>query len=963
VPHDITTRARAVLAALADLAPAGEEPETTASIPLDWFRWLPASAAGLFRPPAAEPQTLPAGVDVDRAFAERLAAVDQVRAGHRSLRVGWLFVAGRTGTGNGARRVLHPLVTIPVRAQRGAPFGGRPRLVAAGDPELSPLIPYGAERARLEEAIEYGGGGLDGVTTVEIPSALLARLARLQHFANAAAAAAGFAAARGLVTAGEAPETYLGRPGLVVVAGAAVYAVEHAAQSSRAGSLRAWAERVGDEPTAFHTTYLGVAPYPPHPTETPESPFLLSAAQRRAVAASRTEPLGVVSGAPGTGKSQTVVAIACDALARGETVLLAARSDATVDALLDLLERTPGPRPVVFGSSERRLALATRLADGIDPAPRQAVADAHRVVLAAAARRDALRASLAGTVRVRALAAGDPALAALRDATPGLFAPATDLARADRLLRRVASGGGWLARRRAGRAARGLRTLAGAAPGTAVADLAAALDLARAVGAAAGRTGSPAPPTADTVGGGTLPQSDYAALAKAEDAVRDAAARWLALLAVSEARFDPASRRSVQALATALRSGRAARRAQLAGLDRRLTKALPLWVGSLPDIDDLLPPVAGLFDVVVLDEASSIDQPLAAPALLRARRAVVVGDPKQLRHVSFLADTSLASVLSAQGLADDPLLSAALDVRRNSAFDVAAGAASVVTLDEHFRSRPHLVEFVARRLYGGAFAVAGRSPRTECIDCIDVDRIAGRRGKAGVVVAETDHVLDLLRHRRDGRRRSVGVITPFRPQADALERAVLAAFTADELESMDLRVGTVHAFQGNERDDVLVCLGVDPDAARNTWRFVEDPHLFAVLTTRAREHVTVVHSAVPKTGLVADYLAQADSPPGRPPDAPVSSWAATLADGLREAGVDVVTGYPAGRHTVDVCVYASTPFAVVTDPHPDGPDAHVDRAVSLVRNGWRVLDALPRPLRATASQVVLEVLAALREDG
>src|SRR5262249_12037835 len=155
---------------------------------------------------------------------------------------------------------------------------------------------------------------------------------------------------------------------------------------------------------------------------------------------------------------------------------------------------------------------------------------------------------------------------------------------------------------------------------------------------------------------------------------------------------------AIGALATALRSGRAARRDRLRRLDRRLARALPLWVGSLPDIDDLLPSSSGFFDLVILDEASSIDQLLAATALLRARRAVVVGDPEQLRHVSFVADTRLHEVLTAHALEAEPLIASRLDVRRNSIFALAAAVAPVVELNENFRSEPHLVEFVAKRI-------------------------------------------------------------------------------------------------------------------------------------------------------------------------------------------------------------------------------------------------------------------------
>ena len=941
-------RVRAVLFALADLAPSGEAQRGPGrTVPLDWFRWIWANAAHLLlRDDAADA----AGPALEPDFGERLAAVDQIRPEQASLRVGWLFVAGRVRDEVGrAERVLHPLVTIPVRVRRPSAYED-PTLVPAGDAELSPLIADDAVRQRLEADLDTGmGSGAVGDGVRLAPTrAVLESMPTLRAWALDAAAAAGFDVDR-VVPAGEPPEKLMRADELVVVAGSAVYAVHETGGTNRAASLRAWTPLPLTEPTAFSTIYADYAPPPAESREEPESPFLLTRAQREAVAASRTEPLTVVSGAPGTGKSQTVVAIACDALARGETVLVAARSDATVDALLGLLERAPGPRPVVFGSNERRLALARRLASGTSPVPRWKVAAAEQSLESAVTAREAVRRGLVARLTAHLLSSGDPEVAAVRDAGPLLFEPGAPLDEVEARLRRVAwrGGRGWGARW----ALRKARRLAGSPEGDAT-SLLAAVNLARAVAAArAADTSAALPPT-----------GDYRALVAAEDRVRDLAARWLDLSSRSEARYDGDARASVAALATALRSGRAARRAQLARLDRPLTRALPLWVGSLPDIDDLLPQAPGLFDLVVLDEASSIDQPLAAPALLRARRAVVVGDPKQLRHVSFLADSQLATVLSANGLADDPLLSATLDVRRNSAFDVAAGAAPVVTLDEHFRSRPHLVDFVARRIYGGEFAVAKRSPATESLDCIHAEVIEGRRGRSGVVQAEVEAVVAHLRALRSSGATSVGVVSPFRVQADALESAVLGAFGADDLIAMNLRVGTVHAFQGNERDHVLVSLGIGPGGSAASWRFVEDPHLFAVLATRAREDLTLLRSADPRpNGLLAGYLAQADVAPGRPSPGPVSEWASTLASELAAAGVDVVPGYPAGRDRVDVCVYARTPVAVVADLHPGGPAAHVERCASLLRLGWEVVEALPRPYAPfTPSEVVAALAARLR---
>src|SRR5262249_2977402 len=142
---------------------------------------------------------------------------------------------------------------------------------------------------------------------------------------------------------------------------------------SNAATLASWSTHQLSTWTAFHALYTD-APDPPAAglradlREPTESPFLLNRSQRRAVVASRAAPVTVIRGAPGTGKAHTITAIACDALSRGARVLVAARSEATIDALIELFERAPGPQPVVFGSNERKDELAVRLADGLDVA-------------------------------------------------------------------------------------------------------------------------------------------------------------------------------------------------------------------------------------------------------------------------------------------------------------------------------------------------------------------------------------------------------------------------------------------------------------------------------------------------------------------------------------------------------------------------------------------------------------------
>lgn len=968
----------AVLGVLAALSSSGQHESGALVVPLDWFRWLPASGVRLFLPKSAnwedllerfgdglrrfqdQPTALQPGLAIDRHTGERLAAIDRLRpAEQRSLRAGFLFVAGqRAGGDRPPQRVFHPLLSVPVRITVPTLVG--PALAfAAGDVAVSELVRPAEARHRLEGSYELGGGALDDFNVPDVPAALLARLTRLRRFATEAARAAGFDTTK-VIPAKGSPDELLRTDGLVVVAGVGLYTATDVGGLSAAESLRSWGARVGRERTAFHAVYL------PDPDDggkglghergsgEPLSAYPLTPTQRRAVAASRHQAVSVVSGAAGNGKSHTVAAIACDATGRGESILLAAKSDAAVDALVDLLGAAPGPDPVVFGSSERREDLARRLAAGeLRPASDSEVAAARQALEHAQRAHGRLLRSITEQLQAEAdLEAEDPFLDDARLVAPGLFDPRCDLARVTGLVEVLTDPTPpWWRRRRRRRAQAEILALSGAAAenlddlGTAVA----AAVRARAAG--------------DLVAAGGLGLgSAWVALEASETTLRRAVGTWFSLASRSSDRLNGSTLPAVAMLSTALRAGRAIRRTQLLRLDQRLTRALPLWIGTLADIEDLLPARPALFDLVILDEASAIDQPLAAAALLRARRVVVVGDPHQLRHVSFLANERLDAVIEEHGIRD-PLLASRLDARRNSIFDVAVPVTPATVLDEHFRAEPHLVDFVARRLYQGRFTVATRTPNTDEHDCIEVVRGAARRDKGGVVREEVRTVVDLLRRALRAGERSLGVISPFRAQADALEKAIVDAFSLDDIDRMDLRVGTVHAFQGNERDSVVVSFGVGADAGSRTWRFIDEPHLFAVLATRARKRLTLVLSAEPPAGLAADYLAQADSPPRRPCPGSVPAWTAGIAADLASAGFSPITAYPCGRHHVDVCVGEGTHFAgIECTVHPDGPAAHIERHLALRRSGWTLVEAYESKWRGRRGELLIELLGTLRPE-
>jgi hypothetical protein len=128
-----------ILSALADLAPAGGERVFDVSGAGRPLVWLP------------EPDRAPRG-----APADRLAALDALHRDERILRRGLAFVVGGTELGGGRRKVRVPLLTQPVRLERGVRGY---RVVPAGDLELTQLIEDGTLAAGLEAAPGLAGPG------------------------------------------------------------------------------------------------------------------------------------------------------------------------------------------------------------------------------------------------------------------------------------------------------------------------------------------------------------------------------------------------------------------------------------------------------------------------------------------------------------------------------------------------------------------------------------------------------------------------------------------------------------------------------------------------------------------------------------------------------------------------------------------------------------------------------------
>ena len=295
-----------------------------------------------------------------------------------------------------------------------------------------------------------------------------------------------------------------------------------------------------------------------------------------------------------------------------------------------------------------------------------------------------------------------------------------------------------------------------------------------------------------------------------------------------------------------------------------LLEAFPIWLCSLSALHQALPLRKNLFDLVIIDEATQVNIAACIPALYRAKRAVVIGDPKQLRHISFLSRQKQEGLKKSAGLDAYPH---DLNYRDNSMIDFAdqaiAAQDDIVMLDEHYRSLPEIIQFSNKTFYGGSLRIMTEKPVSsqnipvEIIKINDGVRDNGvNKVEAAAIINRTRKIIQTQVDFPEQYKLSIGILSFFSDQAAYLQDLLINEFSIDEIAAHKLRAGTPYAFQGEERDIMLISCAVDDETPKATYTYLNRPDVFNVSITRARVQQLIFLSTenIPKDNLLNLFL-------------------------------------------------------------------------------------------------------------
>jgi very-short-patch-repair endonuclease len=718
-------------------------------------------------------------------------------------------------------------------------------------------------------------------------------------------------------------------------------------ESAARSALGAWVGGAADETAAAEDAPI-LEPAP------------LNAEQRQAVVQGLSAPLTVVTGPPGTGKSQVVVALLANMAWQGRSALFASKNNHAVD-VVESRANDLGDYPLLLrlGREEHHSRLAQYLSSALaESAPPEDAAGYERLTRAhreTQARYAAVQREIAATVelrnevdhRERAAEEGRAIFGSERFSALRGFDAAGTRARLEALgtALEAARDSGILQGRRMKRVAEVGRELAADAAALGVA--ADGEDWAELHRAMTERLGPAAHVAAyweafDRLRRGR-PLEDLAReLTRiTEESAHNSLELWRRWVRARPSRWKPPQRKVLSEYAALLQIVAAGDHAD-EGAGRKVFRryyslfpavleALPCWAVTSLSARGRLPFEPGLFDLVIIDEASQCDIASALPLLLRARRAVIIGDPLQLKHVSTVAPQQDRLLLAAHGLAEG---NASWAYSVNSLFDLARSVCrheEIVNLRDHHRSHRDIIDFSNRHFYRGGLRVAtdhdalnrpeGSGPAARWIDVRGKVVRPPRGGAMNVLEAEA-----LLRELRrvvleEGYDGTIGVVTPFRGQANRLRAlAQQDAELSTRLAAHRFVVDTVHGFQGDERDVIFFSPVVSLGMGESTLRFLKTHgNLFNVAITRARSELIVVGDRQAALDSEVGYLAAfaeythglgARSAPDRGGEYPtvarpefVSDWERILYQAMVDAGLRPVPQYVEAPYTLDFALF------------------------------------------------------------
>lgn len=233
------------------------------------------------------------------------------------------------------------------------------------------------------------------------------------------------------------------------------------------------------------------------------------------------------------------------------------------------------------------------------------------------------------------------------------------------------------------------------------------------------------------------------------------------------------------------------------------------------------------FDMVIMDEASQCNTAVALVPIIRGEQLLLVGDPQQLKPVILLDERNNLILKKRYNITDE------YDYRNKSVYQTFLSADAVsdeVLLSYHYRCHPKIIGFNNKKYYNNKLNIRSSDNEKhplEFIECHSKDTTLKNTSES-----EAKEIVHYVKTHPD---KTIAVITPFVNQRNEIQEELNQSGIAN------VDCGTVHAFQGDEKQEIIFSLALTYKTHEKTYSWLKNnKELINVATSRAKEKLVII---------------------------------------------------------------------------------------------------------------------------
>ncbi len=270
---------------------------------------------------------------------------------------------------------------------------------------------------------------------------------------------------------------------------------------------------------------------------------------------------------------------------------------------------------------------------------------------------------------------------------------------------------------------------------------------------------------------------------------------------------------------------------------QKLKEAFPCILAGIRDYAEYIPLEEGMFDLVIIDEASQVSVAQAFPALLRAKKVLILGDKKQFSNIKAAqarSDTNREYLNGLEATFKKNVSTEATQLVRLGKFDIKTSVLEFfefisnyqTQLIKHFRGYKEIISYSNKFFYQDSLQVM--KIRGKAIDDVIkfsyVEPSAEDEVYPNTNAKEVEFIIsELQRIKEEGNEPSVGIITPHTNQQKLLmERINLLPERDYYEEKLSLKIMTFDTCQGEERDIIFYSMVASKHSDKLWGIFIKD---------------------------------------------------------------------------------------------------------------------------------------------